>query len=132
MADAGESGWNKTHSFLDKDEVSLVHLTDIDEARTQLPARGFRKEDLFFDFSGYRPLERAELSPDLSTSILDSYGMDPYEESPRTESKMLVTVDGDQFLRVADGDYSVYFSIDGAELPREPSYLETYEPWWRS
>lgn len=132
MATTDEAGLNDVHSFLEKEDISAVHIVDIDEALTRTPVRGCRKEDVFFDFSHYRSLKRAELSSDLSTAILDSYGIDPYSERSGIESRMVATQNRDQFLRIANRDYAVYLSINEAELPREPSYIETYEPRWRS
>lgn len=128
MASADE--WRREYNFLNPEDIGSVFLADTSISGDD--RRGGRKEELYFDFDRNRPLNIRELSPELSVSILDSYGFDPYSEDYFLNSEALLSEDGDEFLRVGYHDDAVYFGIGDAQLPDQPDYIQHEEPRWRN
>lgn len=130
---ASADDWRREYNFLAPEEIGTVFIADTSDGDNRSePVRGYRREDLYFDFERNRPLTVRELSPQLSNAILDSYGFDPYSEDAFLDSETLLTEDGDEFLRIGYRDDAVYFGLNGSELPRRPDYLDAEKPRWRS
>lgn len=122
--------WRREYNFLEPEDIGVAFVADtgIDDSE---PGRG-HKEDLYFEFDRKRPVTVRELSPELSTSILDSYGFDPYSDDYFLKSEALLTEEGDEFLRIGYRDDAIYFEIGESSLPEQPEYLGSEEPRWRS
>lgn len=127
-----EKNWSQEYSFLDPEDIERAFQVEPESAEMDGPTRGYNREDFYFEFPMRRRLTVRELSPDLSTSILENYGFDPYSDDPFLDSEVLRTHDGDEFLRIGYRDDSVYFSLNGASLPFEREYVEEESPRWRA
>lgn len=128
---ASAQDWRREYNFLEPEDIGTAFLADTSEDASE-DVTGYRREDLYFDFERKRPLTVRELSPQLSNSILDSYGFDPYSDDYFLDAEALLTEDGDEFLRIGRRDDAVYFSVGDSELPRRPDYVEVEEPRWRA
>lgn len=128
---ASSDEWRREYSFLEPEDIGSAFVSDTSITEDTGEARGCR-EDLYFEFDRTRPVTVRELSPALSTSILDSYGFDPYSNDYFLKSEALLTEDGDEFLRIGYQDNAVYFEIGDSSLPEQPEYLEAEEPRWRA
>lgn len=124
--------WSREYNFLEPDDVGKAFRVKPGSEEMDEPVRGYDREDFYFDFPMRRKLTVRELSPELSTSILENYGFDPYSDDPFLDSEVLRTQDGDEFLRVGYRDDSVYFSLNGDSLPFDREYVEEEMPRWRS
>lgn len=123
--------WRREYNFLEPEDIGIAFLADTGEDDSEW-GRSRRRDELYFDFDRERPINVRELSPELSISILDNYGFDPYSNDYSLKSEALLAADGDEFLRVGYSDDAVYLGIGDAELPTQPDYLEAEKPRWRS
>lgn len=124
--------WSQEHSFLEPEDIGEVFIADTGSGNQTGPVRGYSREEMYFEFPMRRSLTVRELSPDLSTSILEHYGFDPYSEDPFLDSEVLSDETGDEFLRIGYRDDAVYFGLDDSSLPVEPEYIDSETPRWRS
>ncbi|WEL23188.1 hypothetical protein [Candidatus Nanohalovita haloferacivicina] len=124
--------WSQEYSFLEPEDIDRAFIADTEVEGQSGPVHGFDREDIYFEFSMRRPLTVRELSPDLSTSILENYGFDPYSEDPFLDSEVVRTQEGEEFLRVGYRDNAVYFSVSGSSMPFEREYLDEESPRWRA
>lgn len=129
---AVEKDWRQEYSFLEPEDVDMVFRSEPGPEDQKGPVFGYDREDIYFEFPMRRSITVRELSPDLSTSILDHYGFDPYSRDPFLDAEVLISQEGDEFLRIGYRDEAVYLSLENASMPFDREYLEEERPRWRA